>query len=173
MQSYTGLNWMWPNLVHRVINYGKSASPRNLDTIEVENVELEYIHPTYVFNNRIRRLNPVFHLVELMYFMDGRNDDLLVQYIKKMEDFINPNTKRFDGSYGPSLYESMPWVVYALMHDSSTRRAIVPILRPQHITNPFSRDYPCNIVLGFRIRDDQLNMNVVTRSQDLYRGFLY
>ena len=173
MQSSVGLNWMWPNLVNRVINYGKQASPRNLDTIEVENVELEYLHPTYVFNNRIRRLNPVFHLVELMYFMDGRSDDLLSSYIKKMEDFINPETRRFDGSYGPALHYGMPYIVYALANDESTRRAVLPILDKQHVVQQHSKDFPCNIILGFRIRDKKLNMNVVTRSQDLYRGFLY
>ena len=114
IQSSAGLNWMWPNLVHRVINNGKPASPRNLDTIEVENVELEYLHPTYVFSNRIRRLNPVFHLIELMYFMDGRSDDLLSEYVKKMDDFINPETRRFDGSYGPALHHGMPQRVHVI-----------------------------------------------------------
>src|SRR5437899_1458702 len=52
MESSGGLEWMWPNLVHRVINSGKPASPRNMDTIEVENVELEYTSPSYVFMNR-------------------------------------------------------------------------------------------------------------------------
>jgi len=173
MQSSAGLNWMWPNLVHRVINNGKPASPRNLDTIEIENVELEYLHPTYVFDNRIRRLNPVFHLVELMYFMDGRSDDLLSKYVKKMDDFINPETRRFDGSYGPALHHGMPWVIYTLTNDESTRRAVLPILDKQHVIRPHSKDFPCNVVIGFRIREGKLNMNVVTRSQDLYRGFLY
>jgi Thymidylate synthase len=173
METSNGLTWMWPNLVHRVINSGKPASPRNLDTIEVENVELEYLTPSYVFNNRIRRLNPVFHLVELMYFMDGRSDDLLSRYVKKMDDFINPDTQRFDGSYGPALHHGMPWISWALTSESSTRRAVLPILNKEHVVRPFSKDYPCNILFGFRIRDNKLNMNVVTRSQDLYRGFLY
>ncbi len=173
METSNGLNWMWPNLVHRVINSGKPASPRNVDTIEVENVELEYLHPSYVFDNKIRRLNPVFHLVELMYFMDGRSDDLLSKYVKKMDDFINPETRRFDGSYGPALHHGMPWIAYTLTSDESTRRAVLPILDKQHIVRPHSKDFPCNVILGFRIRDKKLNMNVVTRSQDLYRGFLY
>jgi len=171
--SGTSLNWVWPNLVNAVISSGQAASPRNIDTIELENVEIDYRNPNYAFTNRIRRLNPVFHLVELMYFMDGRSDDLLSKYIKKMDDFINPDTRRFDGSYGPALHHGMPWVSYMLTSDEYTRRAVLPIINREHIVRPQSKDFPCNIILGFKIRNKQLNMNVVTRSQDLYRGFLY
>lgn len=167
------LEHAWSKLVETVLSEGKPTSPRNLDTIEIENYTIEYNTPTYVFPNRIRRLNPVFHLVELFYFMDGRSDNLLSKYTRKMDDFINPDTLRFDGSYGPAIYESMPWMAWALTSETATRRAVFPILRQQHVARPFSKDFPCNIALGFRIRENKLNMNVVTRSQDLYRGFLY
>ncbi len=163
----------WRKLVRLVVNEGKPAAPRDIGTIEVENVEVDYIKPTYTFTNKLRRLNPVFHLVELMYFMDGRNDKLLIEYIKKMNDFVNKDTNRFDGSYGPSIYESLPFVIQKLKSDNLTRQAIIPILRMQHVASFGSKDFPCNIVIGLRIRNNALNMNVVTRSQDLYRGFLY
>jgi hypothetical protein len=98
---------------------------------------------------------------------------MLIEYIKRMKDFTNPETGRYDGSYGPALYECLPFIIQQLRADPYTRRAVLPMLRMQHVASPTSKDFPCNIVLGFRIRDKQLNMNIVTRSQDLYRGFLY
>lgn len=176
MSSYqrtvTDLNESWMRLVNLVMNEGKPVAPRNLSSIEVENVSITYSQPTFVFKNRIRRLNPIFHLVELFYFMDGRNDGMLINYIAKMADFAN-SSMRFDGSYGPAMYESLPFIILQLMGDRSSRRAGFPMIRMQHVAQPTLRDFPCNIMLWFRIRENKLNMNVVTRSQDLYRGFLY
>src|SRR5438094_7053742 len=163
----------WKKLVKLVVNEGKSAAPRYLDTIEVENVEINYLRPSYTFTNKLRGLKPVYHLVELVVLMDGRNDKLLIEYISKMRDFQNAGTGRFDGSYGPALYECLPYVVQQLRADPLSRRAVFPMLRMQHVASPHTKDFPCNIVIGLRLRDKALNMNVVTRSQDLYRGFLY
>ena len=163
----------WKTLVQNVVMKGNAVSPRGIPSKELENVVLEYPRVKgYTFINRIRRINPVFHLVELFYFLNGRTDaSLLVDYIENMADFAN-DVGRFDGSYGPSIYESLPFAISELDNDRDSRRAVVPILRSHHL-NTNSLDIPCNIFLGFRIRDNRLNMNVFTRSQDLFRGFLY
>ena len=163
----------WKTLVENVAMKGDRVSPRGIPSKELEDVILEYPRVKgYTFINKRRRINPVFHLVELFYFLNGRTDaSLLVDYVENMTDFAN-DVGRFDGSYGPSIYESLPFAIYELNNDRDSRRAVVPILRSHHL-NPNSLDIPCNIFLGFRIRGNRLNMNVFTRSQDLFRGFLY
>jgi len=170
-ESHT-IDESWHTLVENVIVKGDIVSPRGKKTKELENVVLFYPHvDQYKFINMKRRINPVFHLVELFYFLNGRNDDLLSNYIQTMSEFEN-STHRFDGSYGPSIYESLPFVIRELSEDHDTRRAVVPILRSHHL-NGSSKDIPCNVFLQFRERNGELNMTTVTRSQDLFRGFLY
>jgi len=167
------LQQAWSDLVFKVNASGKKVSPRGFDSVELENVLVEYPQPSsYIFKNPLRCINPVFHLVELFYFLNGRSDDTLSHYISNMLEFSNEETGRFDGSYGPSIYESLPNLFVQLSSDSNSRRAVIPIMKYHHLVYE-SKDIPCNVVLGFRIRDGRLNMNVVTRSQDLYRGFIY
>jgi len=163
----------WPTLIRAIKIDGVPIAPRGKESMELENVTVDYPKPSsYTFATTSRTINPVFHLVELFYFLNGRSDALLSNYVGKMDEFINEATGRFDGSYGPAIYESLPYVISQLSADNDSRRAIVPILGRHHLVES-SKDIPCNILLGFRIRNGCLNMNVVTRSQDLYRGFIY
>ena len=162
----------WRTLVQNIVMSGISVSPRGLKTREIDNVILEYPRPgSYSFINEKRRINPVFHLVELFYFLNGRTDGLLADYIDNMKNYENEQN-RFDGSYGPSIYESLPFAISELQNDPSSRRAVIPIIRSHHL-NHNSIDIPCNVFLQFRINNETLEMLVVTRSQDLFRGFLY
>ncbi len=163
----------WDFLVEAVSETGDKVSPRDMATRELTNVAMEYTGPyQYEFRNPVRKLNQFFHVAELFYFLNGRDDDLLLDYVPAMVNYINPYTNRFDGSYGPALYHGLPKAINLLQQDKDSRRAVVPILRLNHL-DPSSLDIPCNDLLALRIRDNRLDMNIVTRSQDLYRGFLY
>lgn len=162
----------WRTLVQNITVHGNLVSPRFQRTKELSNIVLEYSKPrSYSFINEKRRINPVFHLVELFYFLNGRTDNLLADYIEDLKNYENEQ-HRFDGSYGPSLYESLPFAIDELIHDEDSRRAVIPIIRSHHL-NHDSKDIPCNVFIQFMIRDKKIDTLVVTRSQDLFRGFLY
>ena len=165
----------WDSLVTLVTKVGYEVSPRGIDTLEVNNIAYEYVkgEAQYTFNNPVRKANPVYHIVELFYYLNGRNDGLRGNYIKNAEDYVNPLNNRHDGSYGPAFYYGLPNVIMQLQKDPNTRRAVISTLRVDHIQNLDSKDVPCNDLFGWRIRDDCLDMNVVTRSQDLYIGWIY
>jgi thymidylate synthase len=166
---------MWKQLVGLVANEGIPVRSRMQETLELEDIFIEYPEVrSYVFKNPIRNINPVFHLVELMYFLCGRNDaDALTKYMSKMEEYTDDLLNIFEGSYGPSIYEALPYALAQLKHDKMSRRAVIPILRQSHIVHLDSLDIPCNLSLGMRIRAGKLNFSVTTRSQDLFRGFIY
>src|SRR5690242_1455866 len=94
----------WDSLVTLVTKAGNQVAPRGIETLEVNNVAYEYVsgEAQYTFNNPVRKANPVYHIVELFYYLNGRNDDLRGRYIKHAEDYSNPLTNRHDGSYGPA-----------------------------------------------------------------------
>ncbi len=167
-----GIGKAWDTLVDLVMNSGFIVLPRGFPSVEVRNVTIEYEEPSqFTFQNPIRRINPVFHLVELFYFLNGRTDDVLIKYTKTMSEFMN-DYNRYDGSYGPSLYLHLPWAMHQLREDPMTRRAVIPILESRHLLVN-AKDIPCNDLIALSIRDNKLNFNVVTRSQDLFRGFIY
>jgi Thymidylate synthase len=164
----------WDTLVSETISKGQPIKPKGEMTLEICNVSYEYsAFNQYTFYNPIRKLNPVYHLVELYYYLNGRNDDLRGKYINHAEDYVNTLTNRHDGSYGRAFYEGLPLILSQLIQDPDTRRAVIPVLRLDHLKDIKSKDVPCNDLFGFRIRQNALDMNVVTRSQDLYIGWLY
>lgn len=176
MSAYTFSNITdaWDYLINDLRARGKLASPRGIKTREILNASISYTgRPQYVFYNPVRHLNPVFHLVELFYFLNGRDDDVLCNYVSSMRMFLDKDSGRFDGSYGPQLALVLPRVLKYLKRDPSTRRAVVPILSARHLFDPTSKDVPCNDLLSLMVRDDRLNMTIVVRSQDVCRGFLY
>jgi thymidylate synthase len=120
----------------------------------------------YTFYNPERLINPVFHAVELMYFLNGRADDVLTAYIGDLKEFVNEKTGSFDGSYGYNIHRYLPYVFNRLIADKDTRRAVLPILDQSHMVDTPTKDMPCNNLLNFRIHDDKLCMNVVTRTND-------
>src|SRR5437867_5753889 len=172
--TFDNIGGAWDTLVARTVDCGEEYSPRGMKTLELQNVAYEYEGPyQYTFNNPIRKANPIYHIVELFYYLNGRDDGLRGEYINNVENYSNPLTNRHDGSYGRAFYEGLPRVIMQLQKDRDTRRAVIGVINTNHILNPESKDVPCNDLFGWRIRDDRLDMNVVTRSQDLYIGWIY
>jgi thymidylate synthase len=174
---YKSISEAWDSLVTSVAKHGEHVYPRGMATLELSNIAYEYVsgnYLEYVFNNPIRKANPVYHIVELFYYLNGRNDNLRGNYIKNAEEYANPITGTHDGSYGNAFYNGLPWIIAQLQKDPDTRRAVISTIRtPEHIMNLDSKDVPCNDIFRWAIRNDCLDMNVVTRSQDLYIGWIY
>src|SRR6266516_4264684 len=170
------LTLAWESIIRRIMADGYETSPRGMKTKELMHVDVHFDCPNeYVFYNDVRNVNPVMHVVELMYFLNGREDDVLATtWLKGMENYLNPETRLFDGGYGPSIARGLPHVFHELQRDKDTRRAVIPILRPDHVVRmSHTNDYPCNPLMGFNLRGGDLNMWVVTRSQDMMQGYIY
>jgi len=167
---------LWQQLLRDVLDHGEESSPRGLRTKELLNVSTVVTNPTdLVFDIKPRKASPVMSIVELMYFLNGRDDDVLAKvWLPGMEKYLNPNTRRFDGGYGPSISAGLSYVFPMLQKDPDTRRAWIPIMDMTHLVRMIeTNDFPCNPGLAFNIRDNRLNMTVMTRSQDLYYGYIY
>src|SRR5947208_12199 len=110
-QFFHGISEAWDTLVYDVVSYGEIIKPRGQATKEITNVSITYpgANRQYTFYNPVRNLNPVYHLVELYYYLSGRNDGLRGEYIKNAEDYVNLDTNRHDGSYGPAFYYGLPY----------------------------------------------------------------
>src|SRR5438093_270121 len=125
---------LWQRLLKDVLDNGEDASPRGLATKEICNVSTIVTNPTdLVFDIKPRKASPVMGIVELMYFLNGRDDDVLARtWLPGMEKYLNPYTRRFDGGYGPSISTGVSYVLPMLQKDNDTRRAWIPVMDRSH-----------------------------------------
>jgi thymidylate synthase len=167
---------LWQDLLKHILDSGEEASPRGLKTKEICNVSTQVRIPTdLVFDIKPRKASPVMGIVELMYFLNGRDDDVLATtWLPGMDKYVNQNTRRFDGGYGPSISTGMSYVFSMLQKDADTRRAWIPVMDKTHLVRMIeTNDFPCNPAVAFNIRNGRLNMTVITRSQDMFYGYIY
>src|SRR6266700_3621702 len=126
---------LWQRLLNDVLCNGEESSHRGLKTKEICIVSTVVTNPTdLVFDIKPRKASPVMGIVELMYFLNGRDDDVLATvWLPGMEKYLNPNTRRFDGGYGPSISTGLSYVFPMLQKDPDTRRAWIPIMDKTHL----------------------------------------
>ena len=66
-------------------------------------------------------------------------------------------------------YTGFDWVMNSLISDKDSRQAVIPMLSKEHLF-PGNKDIVCTYSVGFRIRNNRLNMSVNMRSQDAMWG---
>lgn len=137
-----------------------------------------------VLTNRARDCNPFFHLYEGLWMLAGKNEVRpLTYYNKRMEEFSD-NGENFWGAYG---YRWRHWfgldqiktIIYELRSDKFSRRTVMGMWDPSkdiYKAREGGKDVPCNTQIMFRIvttgHEDQLDMTVINRSNDLVWGML-
>jgi len=123
----------------------------------------------------IRRANPFFHFMESLWMLAGRNDlDYVVKYNKRMNEYSDDGVV-LHGAYGHRWREhfgadQVAVVIERLKKDSTDRRCVIQMWDPQVDLNREGVDVPCNTVIYFKIRDDELLMTVSNRSNDIIWG---
>lgn len=146
-------------------------------TIEKLNVSFTISHPLERFVSiSSRKSNPFATLAETMWVMSGRNDMTFLQhYLPRAKEFSDDgNTWR--AAYGPRLrnwhgyVDQVKSVIDKLSKDPSTRQAVIAIWDPAEDNDIVSKDFPCNNLITFQMRDRILYMSVAIRSQDIIWG---
>ncbi len=121
-----------------------------------------------------RDANPIFHLMESIWMLAGRDDvKFLTQFNRRMVDFSD-DAVRFNAAYGYRWrnhfgHDQLQDVIRMLRRDPSTRQAVVQIWDNADLTKN-TRDKACNTQIVFDIRNGGLNMTVFNRSNDIWWG---
>jgi thymidylate synthase len=149
----------------------------------------ELIAPTLVLDNpRMRVLssparaaNYGFAAGEFLWYWQGRDDlEPMVYYNKRMAAFSDDG-RTLNSAYGRRLRRDhelggiTQWAACkaALHEDPDSRRAVMTIARPLDFARAArdrSRDVPCTLSLQFLVRDGELHLHVVMRSNDVIWG---
>jgi hypothetical protein len=128
-----------------------------------------------VLFNEQRDANPFFHLMESLWMLAGRND---VEWIKNYNSTFgqfSDDGVAFNAAYGyrwrqQFKRDQLAELVAMLQRDPNTRRAVVSMWDPYADFNAEGKDFPCNLNIAFRIRNDKLTMTVFNRSNDIIWG---
>ena len=126
-----------------------------------------------------RDANPFFHFMEGLWMLDGRNDvDSIAHYVKRMGKFSDDNTT-LHGAYGHrwrnhfSCRDQLLEVINRLQTFPEDRRVVLTMWDPEAdllIDSLKAKDVPCNTHVYFKLRENNLDMTVCCRSNDIIWG---
>lgn len=123
-----------------------------------------------------RDCNPVFHLMEAIWMLAGRNDvDFLLPFNARYVDYAEPNGV-VHGAYGHRWIEAfgqnqITTIVEILRRDRNSRQAVLQMWDCDlDLGQDDKRDRPCNTHAYFDLRGGVLNMTVCCRSNDMVWG---
>lgn len=159
------------------LDEGDEVAPRGYMTRELRPGVFRILNPHDTLPTGIgrKKLHAAIGVAEGLQLIAGVSyPDLMVRVAKKFGDFINPDTKKFDGAYGVRANPQMAHVIDRLKADPDTRQAICVIYAPEDThSRPTSLDYPCTLTLHFLVRDGKLCLHVNMRSNDIWLGLPY
>lgn len=155
----------------------RTVSPRGIKTFEysVPVVTAYYRPDERVLFCPERDANPFFHFFESLWILDGREDvEFLAQFNPQMRSYSDDGV-RFHAAYGQRLrgafeQDQLLEAVNLLKRDKSSRQVVLQIWDVDYDLGFRSKDIPCNDMVFLKIRDGQLNMTVLCRSNDILWG---
>ena len=168
--SATGL---WLNALRVLTTRGERVSPRGIGTVELRPAVLLLKDPRKRWVEVAeRKLSKRLGYLEALMLLAGTSDPaLLVKAAPHYANFVNPETGRLDGAYGPRVGPQMSYIRDLLQRDPDTRQAVISIFGPED--HHESRDIPCTVSLHFMVRSGALELIVYMRSNDVWLGWPY
>jgi hypothetical protein len=121
-----------------------------------------------------RDANPIFHLMESIWMLAGRNDVEFLQLFNSNIGQYSDNGRSFNAAYGYRWRhhfgrDQLVDVIELLRRDPTTRQAVIQMWDSDDLTKD-TKDKACNTQLVFDTRGGVLNMAVFNRSNDLWWG---
>jgi hypothetical protein len=149
-----------------------------------EPVTITYTHPTErILWNRTRDANPVFHLMEAVWMLSGREDvGFLLPFNARMREYaeIDDDGKPayIHGAYGYRWrkhfgFDQLERIVDTLRRSPESRQAVLGMWSPaDDLVSAKLKDGPWNTHVYFEVYNGKLNMTVCNRSNDVLWGAL-
>lgn len=166
-----------PVLSNLLLTHGDRFASRAGGTLDVTHIAIALEKP---WKREItlpeRHHNLAAQIAETMWVLSGRDDVAWLQnYLPRAAEFSDDGLV-WRGAYGPRIrswgghLDQLQHVVDLLRADHNTRRAVIAIYDPSVDVLP-GKDIPCNDFLTFSIRDEELDLGVTIRSNDLIWGW--
>lgn len=173
----------YKSFLNSVIANGHECTVRGLNTIEILNGSILVRDPLdRVIPDRGRKMNPAFAIAEWYAMMFGVTD--IQFYMKFIADYdkFSSDGKTLDGAYASRIHyrnynmlmrNQIQGIINDLVHDPTSRRAVISIYEPDDLFGGGGKNTPCTLDLQFLIREGKLHLIVYMRSSDVVKGVTY
>ena len=152
---------------------GQLCSPRGMKIYEVEDYQLVLnAGESCLTSFRARKMNLNYAVNEFLWYLGADPYDTSIEKFASMWPKIKQPEGFYYSNYGQYMFGTtggVNWAVEELMRDKDSRRAAFPFLKRRHCFAD-NRDMVCTYSMGFRIRQNKLNMSVNMRSNDAIFG---
>jgi thymidylate synthase len=164
---------VWLHSLLALVDRGERVSPRGMGTLELRPAVLVLENPRdrWVSIPERKLSKRLGYLEALMLLAGVSYPELLVKAAPHYASFVNAETGRLDGAYGPRVGPQLPYIRDLLRRDPDTRQAVVTVFGP--IDHRESKDVPCTVSLHFMVRNGTLELVVYMRSNDVWLGWPY
>lgn len=166
------INAIWVTLLEALFLQGQKSAPRGQPIIEARGVTIDLINPyRSIIAIPERWLNYSFMVAEWLWMVSGRDDVASVAAYNKQIAKFSDDGLTFFGAYGPRIRAQLPRVLSTLERDPDSRQAVIQIYREPPLGG--TKDVPCTLSFQLFIRNEQLEMQVNMRSNDVWLGLPY
>lgn len=163
---------VWLDMFRKTMRQGFEINPRGQAIREIEDLQIT-IDPMYAFMNfKERNLKIDYIKKELIWKLTGNPFDESIKAHAKMWSSVQNADGSFNSNYGQYWFGEQNGLAIAfneMVRDRHSRRSVIPMLNASHV-GPHVNDTVCTEAVGFRIRDEHLNMSVHMRSSDQVFG---
>ena len=174
--SARNVNDAWVQGYEILESYGELEESRNGDVLVAPwPVTTLYEEPAErVLFDENRDCNPFFHLMEALWMLVGRRDvEFISQFNSRIKEYSDDG-KVFHAAYGfrwrRHWGDQILQVIRQLQRNSQDRRCVLQMWDPDIDLGMNGKDFPCNLCVCFRIRQNNLEMTVYNRSNDMIWG---
>jgi thymidylate synthase len=152
---------------------GRESSPRGMavKALELKTLKLDPNFSLMDFESR--PFNWKYFMGELSWYLIKDNN---IDWINNFSSFwknIADDAGTVNSNYGTILFgEQLQWAIDSLKKDKNTRQAVCFVNRPK-FQYEGNKDFVCTMYINFWITDNQLDMKVQMRSNDIFYGLTY
>lgn len=189
-REFVDLRGMWRMLCYRAMDpkFAEKVMTRNGPAIKFIGVQALTVREPWerILFDVERNCNHVFHLMESIWMLAGRNDVAFVQQFNSNIESYSDNGEVFHAAYGHRWrnhfnVDQITSCIEMLEKDPNDRRAIITMWDASVDGNgKEGKDFPCNMMImpSFSTKDapdgmtkyDRLDFTVINRSNDLVWG---
>jgi len=172
----------YPALNKYILNEGTEYISRNGKCKEVINFKTilsKPINRCTVSENR--NANIFFHLAESLWIFTGRDDLDFISFFNSVFKEFSDDQKTLNGAYGKRIrkwshdnqeIDQLKELIIKLDTNNLDRRTVIQLWDASKDLLSQSKDIPCNTQLVFKIQDENLNLTIFNRSNDLHLGLI-
>ena len=152
----------------------------------VPGIAKEYINANLILTNPTlntmckckRKMSMRYAIGELLWYNSAVNTWKSIDEFSKFCKNISDDGEHVNSNYGHCIrkkfnFDQWEHCKSILQKDKYSRQAVIHIKEPRNLIENPTKDLNCTIALQFLIRDEQLDLVVTMRSNDIWLGLPY